>query len=127
MSLRKKLDLTWQGEKHSLLVTMEVIDRVEDRVNVGALLARFTQSDIRFSHVAKFVAVLLNEAGASVTQEEVYNGMFSGGDITPENIYPFMTNIFGAFFPEPKKKEPATVKKRTTTRKKAIRGKTSTS
>ena len=115
--MRKKLELNWQGKEYSLLVTMEVIDRVEDKINVGRLLAQQTTGDIRFSHTAKFIAILLNEAGANVTQEDVYSGMFSGGDITPENMIPFMNNIFTAFFPEQKKKEP--VKRKTTAKKKA--------
>lgn len=124
--MRKKLELSWYGKKYSLLVTMEVIDRVEDKINVGLLLARQTMGDVRMSHNAKFIAILLNEAGADVTQESVYEGLFSGGDITPENMIPFMSNIFSAFFPEQKKKEP--IKRKTTSKKKtkATHGKPST-
>jgi hypothetical protein len=128
MSLRKELSLTWQGKEHKLLVTMEVIDRIEDQINVGQLLAQQTRGDIRFSHVAKFLSVLLNESGAQTTQESVYTGMFQGGDITPENMLSFMANVYSAFFPEPKKKESVTAKKTTSKRKpKATRGSKSTS
>lgn len=116
MSMRRKLDLNWGGESYSLLVTMEVIDRIEDKINVGRLLSQQTTGDVRFSHVAKFIALILNEAGARVTQEDIYTGMFDGGEITPENLIPFMNNIFTAFFPEPKKKD-STIKKKATAKK----------
>lgn len=111
--MRKKLELKWGGKDYALLVTMEVIDRIEDKINVGRLLSQQTTGDIRFSHIAKFLALILNEAGAGVTQEDVYEGMFNGSDITAENVIPFMNNVFAAFFPEPKKKELATDKKST--------------
>ena len=108
MALRKELSLNWQGEPYKLLVTMAVIDKVEDSINIGRLLAQHATGDVRFSHVAKFIAILLNEAGAEVSQEEVYSGMFTEGDITAANLHEFMGNVFEAFFPEPKKKEPTT-------------------
>ena len=85
MALRKPLSINWEGKQHKLLVTMEVIDRVEDQINVGRLLAQQTTGDIRFSHVAKFIAILLG----------------------------FMTNVLSAFFPEQKKKDMTTTKKST--------------
>jgi len=108
MGLRKELVLNWQGEKYKLLVTMSVIDKLEDSINIGRLLAQHATGDIRFSHVARFVSLLLNQAGAEVTQEEVYSGMFTDGDITAANLHEFMGHVFEAFFPEPKKKEPTT-------------------
>lgn len=119
MALRKPLVITWKGNVHKLIVTMAVIDRVESEINIGRILAQLQTNDIRFSHVAKFVAVLLNESEVklpdnekrvTVTQEDVYVGMFSGGDITPANLLGFMTNIISAFFPEQKKKDTTTVK-----------------
>ena len=108
MALRKELKLNWQGKPYKLLVTMEVIDRLEDSINIGRLLAQHATGDIRFSHVARFISLLLNESGAEVTAEEVYTGMFTDGDITAANLHVFMGNVFEAFFPEPKKKEPTT-------------------
>ena len=74
MALRKELVLNWQDKPYKLMVTMAVIDKVEDSINIGRLLAQHATGDVRFSHVAKFMAILLNEAGAEVTQEEVYSG-----------------------------------------------------
>ena len=120
MALRKELILNWEGKPFKLMVTMQVIDKIEDSINIGRLLAQHATGDIRFSHVARFIALLLNEAGADVTQEDVYAGMFTDGDITAANLHEFMGNVFQAFFPEPKKKELTTTtpKKRKSATKK---------
>ena len=68
MSLRKKVTLSWKGVNYPLLVTMEVIDRVDDEVNIGRLLVRELDNDARQSHQAKFLALMLNEAGADVVR-----------------------------------------------------------
>ena len=112
MAMRKKLELTWLGKEYSLLVNMEVIDRVEDKISAGVILSRQLTGDIRFSHVAKFVSILLNEAGASTTQEEVYEHMFSDGNVTMQETTALLTYILSAFFPETKKKDTSAKKKK---------------
>ena len=104
MSIRKKLELEWDGGKYSLLVTMEVIDRVEDSINVGRLLAQQTNGDVRFSHIAKFISIILNEAGASTTQESVYEEIFAGDKVTLSDAITMSNHILSSFFPETKKK-----------------------
>lgn len=111
MALRAKLELNWEGKEYALVVTMSVIDRIEEKINIGKLLAQRTKGDIRFSHVANLVSIILNESGAKTTQESVYEGMFMGSEITPENVIPLLDDIFAAFFPTPKKKD---VKKKPT-------------
>ena len=108
MSMRKKLALNWQGESFPLLVDMECIDRVDEQMSVGIVLSRQLSGDIRFSHVAKFISIILNEAGASTTQENVYEHMFSNGGVTMVETTTMLTYILSAFFPEPKKKDTIT-------------------
>ncbi len=111
MAMRKKLELNWQGVDYPLLVTMEVIDRVEDKISVGNILARQLTGDVRFSHDAKFIAIVLNEAGASATQESVYEYMFSEGAVSMEETKKLLGFILSAFFPESKKKDSLAKKK----------------
>ena len=127
MSLRKQLELTWQGTLYKLLVTMEVIDRVDDKISTGVLLARQRSGDVRFSQVAKFVSLVLNEAGAKTTQESVYKGMFEDGSEGMVEVNVLLGYILPAFFPTPKKKDIATKPKATRTPRKTTRGKPSTS
>lgn len=105
MSLRTKLELNWQGKEYPLLVTMEVIDRVEDKISAAALLAQMSTGDVRLSHVAKFLALVLSEAGANVTQEQVYIGMFEDGEHTIQSAQEMVGLVASAFFPQAKKKE----------------------
>ena len=127
MSLRKQLELTWQGKLYKLLVTMEVIDRVDDKISTGVLLARQATGDVRFAKIAKFISIVLNEAGATTTQESVYCGMFEDGTTSMTEAQELLGYILSAFFPAQKKKDTVTKKKVTRTPRKNTRGKTSTS
>lgn len=116
MSLRKQITLNWAGKEYSLLVTMEVIDRLEEHINLATMLARTARGDIRFSHAAKLIAALLRECGCQVTAEEVFSGLFSGGDVSAKSVGTTLGVIFSVIFPEPKKKdqEPAKPSKKAT-------------
>lgn len=116
MSLRKQITLSWAGKEYSLLVTMEVIDRLEDQINLATMLARSARGDVRFSHAAKLIAALLRECGCQVTAEDVYSEMFGGGDVNPQSVGKMLAAIFAVIFPEPKKKdqEPANPSKKVT-------------
>tara|TARA_R110002126_G_scaffold13689_3_gene58930 strand:- start:4136 stop:4450 length:315 start_codon:yes stop_codon:yes gene_type:complete len=103
--MRKRLELKWHGKEYKLLVTMEVIDRVEDQVSAGVLLSRQLSGDIRFSHVAKFISILLNEAGAETTQEGVYTDMFSDGATSIVEANELLSYLLASFFPPSKKKD----------------------
>ena len=115
--MRKKLELNWKGVDHSLIVTMEVIDRVEDKISLGVILSRQLTGDVRFSHVAKLISIVLNEAGAETTQEEVYEQMFSDGSTSMAQATEMLNYLLSAFFPESKKKDTLAPKKRTTRKK----------
>lgn len=105
MSLRKKLDLNWQGKEYSLLVTMAIVDDVDSEMSLGVLVSRQLSGDVRFSHVAKFISLVLNHAGASTTQESVYENMFSDGATSMLEANTMLSYLLSAFFPEPKKKD----------------------
>jgi len=112
MAMRKKLELNWKGKDYALLVNMEVIDRVEDKISLGVVLSRQLTGDIRFSHVARLISIVLNEAGANTTQEDVYEYMFSDGNVTMQETTALLTYVLSAFFPEAKKKDSLAKKKK---------------
>lgn len=105
MSLRREIALNWGGKEYRVLITMAVIDRLENHINLAVLVAQSARGDIRFSHAAKLIALLLNEAGCKVTAEDVYEGMFGGGEVSIAEVVALLSNIFSAIFPEPKKKQ----------------------
>ena len=125
MAMRTPLELEWKGEKFSAVVTMEVIDRLDSRVNLSMMVAQCAVGDHRMTQIAKLIALLLNEAGAEVTQEDVYTEIFAGGYEQAE-LLALLGVIFAAIFPEPKKSSgtsDAPKKKPTQRKKPATRGK----
>ncbi len=104
MGLRKKLELDWHGKSYKLLVTMEVIDEIEDHISIASLISRQQKGDVRLSHIANLISVVLNIAGADTTQEEVYCGMFEGGD-GMKDAQIALGYILNCLLPEPKKKD----------------------
>lgn len=125
MAIRKPIELSWNGKTHKLLITMDVIDRLEDSVNLMQLVHQAGSGDIRFTKVAKLFATLLQCAGEDVTQEQVFQGMFGGGETSPTDVVAILEPVFGAIFPQQQseKKSSAPQAKKAST---ATRGKKST-
>ena len=105
MAINKTLELSWDGEDYPLIITMKMIDYIESQdINLMKMFDQFNRGDVRFSHVAKLIAILLNAAGAKVSQSEVWEGMFSDGDLQAADCVPLMQQIFTSIFPDVKKK-----------------------
>jgi hypothetical protein len=122
MAIRKELKLNWQGTEYKCLITMSVIDRIEDELNLILMMEQTRKGDVRFAKVARLFAILLNEAGADVTTDEVYHGMFDGG-AQLDDVVVLLSQVFTVIFPEPAKKPTPTATKKGST---ATRGKKST-
>lgn len=74
----RKATLGWQGEKHELTITMELVESIDNEVNVLATAIELDKGGIpKITLVAKLYAVLLKSAGVEVTQEEVYESIMS--------------------------------------------------
>lgn len=125
MAINRTITIEWDGKAYECRVTMVLIDRIEEELNLSKMLSTLSSGDIRFSHAAKLVAFLLRDAGAEVTQEEVYQGLFAGDDgLDSREIGAVIGEIMMAIFPEPPKKPKAKPKKKTS--QKRSRGKTTT-
>lgn len=114
MAINKRVELSWDGESYPVLVTMEVIERIEERQNLAKLAQDCAKGDVKFSHAARLVATLLNEGGASVSVDDVYEGMFADGATSGAAVVGMMSDILGAVFPPPKKKPTSSSKRRKT-------------
>lgn len=74
----RKATLGWQGEKHELTITMELVESIDNEVNVLATAIELDKGGIpKITLVAKLYAVLLKSAGVEVTQEAVYESIMS--------------------------------------------------
>ena len=121
MSINKTLTLSWEGVDFDVNITMRLIDKIEEDINLMKMVERMSSGDVRFSHAAKLVSHLLHSAGCTATQEDVFQGMFGDSDIQPNDLLELLWKIFAIIFPEPKKK--SKVKPNTSKR---TRGKAST-
>lgn len=108
MTMRRKITIGWDGDDYELIVTMDVIDRLEEHVNLAQMNRRTAMGDIRFSHSAKLIALILREAGALVTPDDVYESLYNGGSIEPTDLIPILNSIYEVVFPEPEKKSKPT-------------------
>lgn len=117
MAINTELKLKWRGDDYKLKVTMEVIDRVEDQINVMRLVQQVSDGDFRMAKIAKLLSVILVEAGCDTDQEDVYLGMTGGGDVSVADVMPMLGTIWEAFYPNSKKKSTDKVKPKAKARK----------
>ena len=105
MGVNKKLTLEWKGEKYSKRFTMGMIDDLEESINLMQMMNRCMTGDIRYSHAAKLVSLVLNQMGAETTQEEIFFGMFedSDDDVQPLEVVALVSEILDACFYKSKK------------------------
>jgi hypothetical protein len=106
MALRKKLELKYKGAEYSLLVTFDVIERIDEQVNIGNLFRDEQNDSVKITKKARFVAVVLREAGAKVTDDEIYEVLTTGGAVEVNELYLMMLWAMLADN-TPKKKEEA--------------------
>lgn len=105
MSMRNTIEMKWAGTSYDVLVTMDLIDKLEDHINLMQMMQQVQEGDIRFSKCSQLIALLLQSAGCKVTQDDVYSSLFGNGDdVTPDGLIIILYEIFSAVFPEPPKK-----------------------
>jgi hypothetical protein len=86
---------------------MDIVEKIEDEVDVLALVDSFSKKRMLSAKISKLIALILNEAGAELTQEEVFDGMFENGAGSMAAVGGLLNEIVKAFYPtlfEQKKK-----------------------
>lgn len=104
MAINKLVELAWDGKPYKVKITMAVIDKLDDEVNLAQMAIQNAAGDVRFTKVAKLFTVLLNEAGADVEYDDVFHALFGSGKIVQKEVQPMVAAIFTAIFPDTKKK-----------------------
>jgi hypothetical protein len=124
LSINKVIKFKWFDDSYSLKITMDVIDRLDDELDLLIMAGKCQSGNISLPKSARLLSFLLTEAGKEITPDEVYSELFQGlGDLT--ELRDLLLAVFTAIFPEPKKKSAS--KKQKARTKKATRGKSSTS
>lgn len=84
-SIFDSVTLEWGGKKYTIPAdrTMEAIARIEEHVTLAELsMWSKDSSRMRISSMASAFASVLRYAGASVTAEDVYAGIFKDGGMS---------------------------------------------
>ena len=121
MAIRQTYKMTWDGTEYDIQFTMQLIDLIDEQVNLMKIVQRCNTGELRITHACKLIALVLNSAGAGVTQENVFDGL--GEEIDAAELGNITIEIANRCFLKPKKKSVSQVKKKSPT---ATRGKAST-
>ena len=111
-AINRAINITFKGKPYSIKMTMATIDAIEDKMNIVSFIQRLSSGDVRLSHAAKLFSIVLNEAGAETTQEEVYNEMFAGGDNSAHAVVEACGYIVSTIFPDNGEEEVESDKKK---------------
>ena len=120
MAIRQTYKMTWQGEEYEIKFTMSLIDLIDEQLNLMKIVQRCSSGELRITQACKLIALVLNSAGATVTSEEVFDGL--GEDIDAAELGNITIEIANRCFLKTKKKSELPVKKKSP---RATRGKTS--
>lgn len=95
-----EVKLTWDGEQYTVTPTYRMIQQIEQHVSIAGISQRMAEGNPPMSHVAEVVAVLLRNAGAQVSSDEVYEAMLT--DMDAAQISDIATIVMSAFVPRSK-------------------------
>ena len=98
-AIGKTVKLTWGGKEYEVRVTMRLINRIEEDVNLMRLAVRLGSGDVPTSQVATVFSHLLREGGCDTTPDDVWQAMF-GSDAV--DIIEAATVALSCVFPEVK-------------------------
>lgn len=97
----RTVDLAWDGKTYAVKPTMALLNRIENRVSLAALVRGLSTDAPPLSHMAFVLGEFLREAGARVDDAEVYRELMTG---ETRDLLMMRDAIIMAVFPEPKKK-----------------------
>lgn len=81
MSIFSPIKLSWDGKEYVIPPSrvMRTIASIEDVLTLGELQAFYERKTAPMAKLARAYALVLEMAGARVTDEQVYEGMFGEG------------------------------------------------
>jgi hypothetical protein len=97
----RTVTLAWDGKTYEVKPTMELLNRIENRVSLAALVRGLSTDAPPISHMAFVLGEFLRQAGARVDDAEVYRELMTGES---SDMIAMRDAIFAAVFPAPKKK-----------------------
>src|SRR5690554_7449802 len=104
------VELGWRGEQYDITPSMAVLNRIEDKVSLSRLAHRLATGDPPLSQLATVIGVLLREAGADASDEEVYQELMTGdSDAVKDMAGAVMMAVFpnSRLKPKPPRRHPS--------------------
>lgn len=100
MGIFEDIRLNWQGVDYVVPSNkvMGAIARIEDVITLTEIYEASQHRSVKFSRVASAYAAVLRYAGATVTDEEVYAGMFAGQSAAAA-VRDALTGLLGMMIP----------------------------
>ena len=111
MAINKRISLVWKDKPYDVLMTMRLIERIEEHINLSRMVSDCSTGNLKVSHASRLIAIILESGGAKVTTEEIWEDIFCGGDFSATEMVETITAILSTIFPEPKKKSSISSKK----------------
>ena len=98
MAIRKPVKLAWNGKSKKLIVTMLVIERIQNEVGIMEL-TKVNADNMNFPLVSKFFYILLDEAGFDLTWDQVFDNIFDTSNSDSRALLGVMAEIMPMFLP----------------------------
>jgi hypothetical protein len=98
MAIRKPISISWEGVEHKIIVSMSLIERIDNDVNILSL-ARMSKETISIVKISKLIYILLEESGKSITWDEVYEGFGDQDKIKTTDLFGVIGEIMPMLLP----------------------------
>jgi len=103
MIIYPELTITWAGEEYQVKADFELINKIEQTVNLGALSNRLNRGDVPLTHIAFLYSMFLKKAGCRVSGDEVFAAILGQtedeNDIDQELLIGLAAQCLNACFP----------------------------
>jgi hypothetical protein len=105
MAVFREMVIAWKGKDYTLVPSMRLMRTIEmGDISFTDIAIRTSRGRPPISHIAFVLAKMLQSAGASVSEEEVYEELMTGGQ---DNATALIGAVLSAFSPsEGKAKNP---------------------
>lgn len=97
----RDVELAWDGKAYTVKPTMQLLNKIEQRVSIAGLVRGLSSDAPPLSHLAFVTGEFLRSAGCRVDDAEIYQELMTG-DVA--SLMAMRDSILSGIFPEPKKK-----------------------
>jgi len=97
MGARTPIKISWEGVEYKIIVNMLLLERIDDEIGIIKIMGNNALNPKIFT-TARFIHLLLDEAGLKIDLEQVYDGL--GEDISNDDLKAVMKEITPMLLPQ---------------------------